>query len=157
MNNYPSFTIERTGGNNEDKTLLPIPVPNLNQQKYQHLITIEHKAILNSNGMEITAPLYLKISTSYDTLNTFIQPEKYFNFSLKTNGFKYQDTQHPLMILNNDGIGTINIQIFIEQKEIIKANNPQLELNCNYELVDAQGKSFGGGIQTIENKITQLA
>ncbi|WAN63313.1 hypothetical protein RS022_03890 [Candidatus Phytoplasma rubi] len=25
INNYPSFTIERTGGNNEDKILLPIP------------------------------------------------------------------------------------------------------------------------------------
>lgn len=156
MNNCPSFAIERTGGNNEDKILLPIPIPNLNQQKYQHLITIDHKAILNSDGMEITTPLYLKIATRYDTQATFNHPEKYFNLSLKTNNFEYQDTKRPLMTLEN-GLGTIKIQFSIEQKEIIKAKNPRLELICDYELVDAQGKVFGGGSQTIENKIDQLA
>lgn len=155
MNNCPSFTIERTRGNNEDKTLLPIPIPNLNQQKYQHLITVEHKTTLNTNGLEITAPLYLKISPCYDTQTTFDHPEKYFNLSLKINNQEYEDTKRPLMILEN-GVGTIKIQISIEQKEIIEEKNPQLELIFDYELVDAQGKAFSGGSQTIENKIAQL-
>ncbi|KND62650.1 hypothetical protein [Candidatus Phytoplasma phoenicium] len=30
MNNFPSFTIKRTGGNNEDKILLTISLLNLN-------------------------------------------------------------------------------------------------------------------------------
>ncbi|MGM1458976.1 MAG: hypothetical protein ABZF75_01075 [Columbia Basin potato purple top phytoplasma] len=56
MNNCPSFVVERTAGNNQEKTLLPIPIPNLNQEKYQHLITVEHEATLNSNGLEFTVP-----------------------------------------------------------------------------------------------------
>ncbi|MDC9032165.1 hypothetical protein [Columbia Basin potato purple top phytoplasma] len=156
MNNCPSFNVERTGGNNEDKTLLPIPIPNLNVQKYHHLITVEHEATLNSNGMELTTPLYLKISTRYDTQETFNNSEKYFNLSLKVNNQEYEDTKRPLMILEN-GVGTMKIQISIEQKEIIKEKDPQLALICDYELVDTQGKAFSGGSQTIENKITQLS
>ncbi|WAN63500.1 hypothetical protein RS022_06660 [Candidatus Phytoplasma rubi] len=156
INNYPSFTIERTGGNNEDKILLPIPIPNLNQQKYQHLITVEHEATLNSNGLEITVPLYLKISTRYDTQTTFNHPEQYFNLSLKINDHEYEANKCPLMTLEN-GIGTMKIQISIEQKEIIKEKDPQLKLICDYELIDSQGKTFSGGSQTIENKIAQLA
>lgn len=156
MNNIPSFTVERTGGDNEDKNLLPLPIPNLNQGKYQHLITIDHEATLNSNGMELAAPLYLKIATHYDTLKTFNHPEKYFNLKLKINDQEYENTKRPLITLEN-GIGKMKIQISIEQKEIIKEKNPQLELICDYELVDNQGKGFSGGSQTIENKITQLS
>ncbi|QKX95082.1 MAG: putative secreted protein, SAP09-like [Rapeseed phyllody phytoplasma] len=157
MNNLPFFTIERTGGNNEDKTLLPIPIPNLNEQKYNHLITIEHEATLNSDGMDINVPLYLKISTKYDTQQTFINPEKYLNVGLKVDNNDYDDTKRPQIRLNDKGIGSLNIQISIEQKEIITNKNPQLELICDYELVDSKGTAYSGGSQTIENKITNLA
>ncbi|ABC65329.1 conserved hypothetical protein [Aster yellows witches'-broom phytoplasma AYWB] len=157
MNNLPFFTIERTGGNNEDKTLLPIPIPNLNEQKYNHLITIEHEATLNSNGMDINVPLYLKISTKYDTLQTFTNPEKYLNIGLKVDNNDYDDTKRPQIILDSNSLGKLNIQISIEQKEIITNKNPQLELIVDYELVDFQGKAYGSGSQTIENKISNLA
>ncbi|WP_341266675.1 hypothetical protein [Candidatus Phytoplasma fraxini] len=157
MNNLPFFAIERTGGNNEDKTLLPIPIPNLNEQKYNHLITIEHEATLNSNGMDINVPLYLKISTKYDTLQTFTNPEKYLNVGLKVDNNDYDDTKRPQIILDSNSLGKLNIQISIEQKEIITNKNPQLELICDYELVDSQGKAYGSGSQTIENKITNLS
>lgn len=157
MNNLPFFTIEWTGGNNEDKTLLPIPIPNLNEQKYNYLITIEHEATLNSNGMDINVPLYLKISTKYDTLQTFTNPEKYLNVGLKVDNNDYDDTKRPQIRLNDKGIGSLKIQISIEQKEIITNKNPQLELICDYELVDSQGTAYSGSSQTIENKITNLA
>ncbi len=157
MNDLPLFNIERVGGNNENKTLLPIPIPNLNQQKYNHLITIEHEATLNSNGMDISNPLYLKITPKYDTNQTFTNPEKYFNLGLKVNNHDYDDTKRPQMILKENGLGMLNIQINLEQKEIINTKNPQLELIVDYELVDSQGKAYGVGSQTIENKITQLA
>ncbi|QTX02602.1 putative secreted protein, SAP09/SAP39-like [Candidatus Phytoplasma luffae] len=157
INDFPIFTVERTGGNNENQILLPISIPNLSQKKYNHLITIEHEAILNSNGIDISIPLYLKLSTQYNTNQSFNNPEKYLNISLKVNNNDYDDTKRPQMILNDKGIGIIKIQISIEQKEIINSKNPQLELICDYELVDSQGKSFEGGNQTIENKIAQLA
>ncbi|WP_017191592.1 hypothetical protein [Poinsettia branch-inducing phytoplasma] len=157
MNDVPFFTVERVGGNNEDKTLLPIPIPNLNEQKYNHLITIEHEATLNSNGMDINVPLYLKISTKYDTLQTFTNPEEYLNVGLKVNNKDYDDTKRPQMILNENGLRKLNIQISIEQKEIITNKNPQLELIVDYELVDSQGKAYGSGSQTIENKISNLS
>ncbi|MBP5836231.1 hypothetical protein [Candidatus Phytoplasma meliae] len=157
MKDVPLFNVERVGGNNEDKTLLPIPIPNLNQQKYNHLITIKHEATLNPNGMDISIPLYLKITPKYDTNQTFTKPENYFNLSLKINNHDYDDTKRPQMILNENDLGTLNIQINLEQKEIINTKNPQLELIVDYELVDSQGKPFGGGSQTIENKISQLA
>lgn len=152
---FPVFTVETTGGKNQDKFLLPLPVPNLNPQKYQHLITFEDEATLKSNGLEITTPLYLKITPHYDPQGTFTQPEIYFNLALKVEGYQYDDTKRPLMTLT-DGIGTLKNQISIEQKCFIPNKNPQLKLFCDYELVDAQGKSFGGGSQIIENKITQL-
>ncbi|WP_323847679.1 MAG: hypothetical protein Q2306_02280 [Phytoplasma sp.] len=157
MTDIPLFNVERVGGNNEDKTLLPIPIPNLNQQKYNHLITIDHEATLNSNGMEIAIPLYLKITPKYDTHQTFTHPEAYFNLGLKVNNHDYDDTKRPQMILNENDLGMLNIQINLEQKEMINTKNPQLELIVDYELVDSQGKAYGGGIQTIENKISQLA
>ncbi|MFB0638575.1 MAG: hypothetical protein AB2N28_3670 [Candidatus Phytoplasma solani] len=35
--------------------------------------------------------------------------------------------------------------------------NPKLDLIIDYELVDSKGNGFGGGSQTIENKIAQTA
>lgn len=105
--------------------------------------------------MEITAPLYLKIKDSYDTLKTFANPENYFNILFKVNGYEYSDTKRPLMTLNSNGLGTLDVQINLEQKELIKTKDPQLELIVDYELVDAQGNAYGGGSQVIQNKITQ--
>ncbi|WP_349402050.1 putative secreted protein [Candidatus Phytoplasma solani] len=155
MNAIPSFTVERVGGNNEEKSLLPIPIPNLNEKKYKHLIDIQHKAILHSNGMEITTPLYLKILYTHNTNNTFANPNNYFTVYTECNGSGYQDAKRPLMTFSN-GVGIINIKISIQQDKIIEEKNPELELICDYELVDSQGKSFGGGTK-IENKITQFA
>ncbi|AOF54638.1 putative effector, AYWB SAP09-like protein [Maize bushy stunt phytoplasma] len=156
MNSIPIFDVERTGGNNEDKILLPIPVPNLNPAKYNHLITIEHKVTLNHNGMDIQTPLYLKVSTKYDTQQTLANPEKYFNVGLKTDNNDYDDIKRPQIKLNDRGIGLINIQISIEQKEIINTPNPKLNFICNYELVDYQGKVLDRGSQTIQNKISNI-
>jgi hypothetical protein len=160
--NIPIFTVERTAGNNADKTLIPMPMPNLDQQKYDHLITFDHEATLNLNGMVTSKPLFLKLKTIFDTNNTFVNPEKYFNLGvniLDNNNQKnpYDDTSRPQMKINN-GIGKIKIQMNIEQKDFITTNNnPQLDLICNYELVDAQGNSYSGGSQTITNTITNTA
>ncbi|MDO8057639.1 hypothetical protein, partial [Candidatus Phytoplasma gossypii] len=124
----PCFEVNRIDGNNEDKILLPLTIPNLNSDKYHHLITINHQAILNKKGMDINVPLYLKMTTQYDTENTFSHPETYFNLAIKNNGKNYDDTKRPLMIFNNEGIGKTDIQIQLEQREIIKAKNPQLTL-----------------------------
>ncbi|WP_320412186.1 hypothetical protein [Candidatus Phytoplasma ziziphi] len=118
MNNLPFFTIERTKGNNEDKILIPLPIPNFKPSKYQHLIEMEHKAVLNTNGVEMD-PLYLKITSSYDTKTTFENPTNFFNLSMKVNNNEYDESQRPLTALK-EGNGTITIQIGIEQKEIIK-------------------------------------
>ncbi|TKA87969.1 MAG: AYWB SAP09-like protein [Periwinkle leaf yellowing phytoplasma] len=107
--------------------------------------------------MDINVPLYLKISTKYDTLQTFTNPEKYLNVGLKVDNNDYDDTKRPQIRLNDKGIGSLKIQISIEQKEIITNKNPQLELICDYELVDSQGTAYSGSSQTIENKITNLA
>ncbi|MFB5029889.1 MAG: hypothetical protein WJU30_00443 [Candidatus Phytoplasma pruni] len=70
----------------------------------------------------------------------------------------YDDTKRPQIRLNDKGIGSLKIQISIEQKEIITNKNPQLEIIVDYELVDSQGKAYGSGSsQTIENKITNLS
>ncbi|AYJ01090.1 hypothetical protein CWO85_00870 [Candidatus Phytoplasma ziziphi] len=160
MNNLPFFTIERTKGNNEDKILIPLPIPNFKPSKYQHLIEMEHKAVLNTNGIEIDGPLYLKITSSYDTKTTFENPTNFFNLSMKVNNNEYDESQRPLMALK-EGNGTITIQIGIEQKEIIKetidGKKPELDLIFDYELVDSKGNSFSGGNQTIKTSIVQTA
>ncbi|WP_017193033.1 hypothetical protein [Italian clover phyllody phytoplasma] len=153
----PLFDVVRTGGNNEDKAIIPLLLPNLNPTKYAHTISFDHKATLNSDGMDINVPLYLKISTKYDTQQTFINPEKYLNVGLKVDNNDYDDTKRPQIRLNDKGIGSLNIQISIEQKEIITNKNPQLELICDYELVDKNGNAFGGGTRTVETKIDQHA
>ncbi|WP_373402952.1 hypothetical protein [Candidatus Phytoplasma solani] len=157
-NEIPIFEVERTGGNNAEKTLLPIPIPNLNKNKYAHLITIDHKAIFNPNGIELGDPLYLKIATRYDTHNTFAKPEQFFNLSIKVAGVEYNDATRPKMTEKGETKETQrNIKISIEQRDLITNKNPKLNLIIDYELVDAQGNGFGGGSQTIENKIAQTA
>ncbi|QYC30736.1 hypothetical protein HGD80_02715 [Paulownia witches'-broom phytoplasma] len=159
LDKFPLFNVERTKGNNENKILIPLPIPNFKPSKYQHLIEMEHKAVLNTNGVEMD-PLYLKITSSYDTKTTFENPTNFFNLSMKVNNNEYDESQRPLMALK-EGNGTITIQIGIEQKEIIKktidGKKPELDLIFDYELVDSQGKAFSGGSQTIKNKITNLA
>ncbi|RMI88699.1 hypothetical protein [Candidatus Phytoplasma solani] len=160
-NEIPTFEVERTGGNNTEKTLLPIPIPNLNKNKYAHLITIDHKAIFYPNGIELGEPLYLKIATRYDTHNTFAKPEQFFNLSIKVAGVEYNDATRPKMAekgkIDPTHFYFCNIKISIEQRDLITNKNPKLDLIIDYELVDAQGNGFGGGSQTIENKIVQTA
>ncbi|WP_017192990.1 hypothetical protein [Italian clover phyllody phytoplasma] len=157
MTDIPLFNVERVGGNNEDKAIIPLPLPNLNPTKYAHTISFDHKATLNSNGMDINTPLYLKLKMTYDTHNTFANPSNFFLHEVKVNNATYNDTKRPQMIFNKKGLGQLNIQISIEQKEIITNKNPQLELICDYELVDSQGTAYSGSSQTIENKITNLS
>ncbi|GFZ75109.1 hypothetical protein HPP_0670 [Hydrangea phyllody phytoplasma] len=154
-NNFPCFTVERTGGNNENKTLLPLLIPNLNKENYLHLITVDHEATFKSNGMKLANNLYLKTNLTYDTKNTFNNPAEIFNTSLKINNNEYDDAKRPQMVLDADGNGKLKIKFGIEQKEIINVDNPLLDVILDYELVDSQGKSFGGGSQTIQQKITQ--
>ncbi|GLH60556.1 hypothetical protein HGD80_03450 [Paulownia witches'-broom phytoplasma] len=156
-NNFPCFTVEKTDGNNDNKTLLPLPIPNFNQVKYSYLITVDHEATFKSNGMEITTPLYLKTKLTYNTKNTFNNPAEIFNTSLKINNNEYDDAKRPQMVLDADGNGKLKIKFGIEQREIIDAAKPTLDVILDYELVDSQGKSFGGGSQTIQQKITQTA
>ncbi|WP_373403112.1 hypothetical protein [Candidatus Phytoplasma solani] len=155
-NEIPIFEVERTGGNNTEKSLLPIPITNLNKNKYAHLITIDHKAIFNPNGIELGEPLYLKIATRYDTHNTFAKPEQFFNLSIKVAGVEYNDATRPKMTEKGETKETQrNIKISIEQRDLITNKNPKLDLIIDYELVDSKGNGFGGGSQTIENKTTQ--
>ncbi|WP_227807119.1 hypothetical protein [Mulberry dwarf phytoplasma] len=154
-NNFPYFTVDKTGGNNDNKTLLPLSIPSLNKETYLHLITVEHEATFKSNGMKINTPLYLKTTITYDTKDTFQASNQIFNTSLKINNNEYDDAKRPQMLLDNDGNGKLQINFGIEQKEIINVDNPLLDVILDYELVDSKGKSFGGGSQKIEQKITQ--
>ncbi|MGE9276569.1 MAG: hypothetical protein ACQKHC_01595 [Candidatus Phytoplasma pruni] len=156
MTEIPLFDVFRTGGNNEDKAIIPLPLPNLNPTKYAHTISFDHKATLNSNGMDINTPLYLKLKMTYDTHNTFANPSNFFLHEVKVNNATYDNTKRPQMILK-DGKGALQVRINVEQKEIITNKNPQLTLICDYELVDKNGNAFGGGSQTIEQKMTQHA
>ncbi|MDV3143188.1 MAG: hypothetical protein Q8764_01285 [Pigeon pea little leaf phytoplasma] len=155
-NDAPIFEVKRIDGNNEDKILIPIPMPNLNPSKYIHTITINHQAILKKNGFDINVPLFLKITTNYDTENTFAHPEQYFNLEIKNNGINYDDTKRLPMVLNNKD-GHLDIQIKLEQKQFINHKDPCLNLIIDYELVDQDGNNWSGGSQTIENKIIQTA
>ncbi|WEX20432.1 MAG: putative secreted protein, SAP09, SAP39-like [Candidatus Phytoplasma citri] len=155
-NDIPIFEVKRIDGNNEDKILIPLSFPNLNPDKYQHLITINHQATLTKNGFDINVPLFLKITTNYDTENTFSHPETYFNLEIKNNGVKYDDTKRLPMVLNSED-GHLDIQIKLEQKQFINQTNPCLNLIIDYELVDQDGNAWSGGSQTIENKIIQTA
>ncbi|WP_318749406.1 hypothetical protein [Candidatus Phytoplasma stylosanthis] len=96
------FEVKRIDGNNEDKILIPIPMPNLNPSKYIHTITINHQATLTKNGFDINVPLFLKITTNYDTENTFSNPDQYFNLEIKNNGVIYDDTKRLPMVLNSE-------------------------------------------------------
>ncbi|MDO8030351.1 hypothetical protein OC709_02440 ['Planchonia careya' phytoplasma] len=154
--NVPFFEVNRIDGDNEDKILIPVNFPNFNPDKYQHLITIKHQAVLKRNGFDINT-LYLKITTKYDTKDTFLQPEVYFNLEIKNNGVIYDDTKYLPMVLNNEDIGYIDIQIKLEQKQFIPQKHPRLNLIFDYELVDQNGNALSGGSQTIENKIIQNA
>ncbi|WP_320415507.1 hypothetical protein [Candidatus Phytoplasma bonamiae] len=59
-NDAPIFEVKRIDGNNEDKILIPIPMPNLNPSKYIHTITINHQAILKKMGLTSTFLYFLK-------------------------------------------------------------------------------------------------
>ncbi|MDV3140207.1 MAG: hypothetical protein Q8751_00740 [Candidatus Phytoplasma australasiaticum] len=155
-NDAPIFEVKRIDGNNEDKILIPLSSPNLNPDKYQHLITINHQATLTKNGFDINVPLFLKITTNYDTKNTFANPDQYFNLEIKNNGVNYDDTKRLPMVLTSDD-GHLDIQIKLEQKQFINHKDPFLNLIIDYELVDQDGNAWSGGSQTIANKIIQTA
>ncbi|GLH61238.1 MULTISPECIES: hypothetical protein [16SrI (Aster yellows group)] len=156
-NDAPLFEVNRVSGNNEDKTLIPLPMPNLNPNKFHHTVTINHQAILKTNGFDISVPLYLKITPKYDTHNTFLNPEPLFNLEVKNNNTLYDDTNRKQMVIDNDGKCNINIQIKLEQNDFVQATNPQLTLVLDYELVDKNGNTFNGSGTTLKNKITNLA
>ncbi|AGL90531.1 hypothetical protein [Candidatus Phytoplasma australiense] len=156
-NNAPLFEVNKISGNNEDKTLIPLPMPNLNPNKYHHTITINHQAVLNLNGFDSDIGLYLKITPKYDTHNTFSNPETLFNLEIKTNNIIYDDTKRQQLIYKPNGKGNTNIQIKLEQNNFVKATNPLLTLVLDYELVDSNGNAFSGSGTTIENKIKNLA
>ncbi|MDV3155253.1 MAG: hypothetical protein Q8770_02330 [Sweet potato little leaf phytoplasma] len=156
-NDAPLFEVNRINDHNEDKILIPIPMPNLNPSKYTHNVTINHQATLNKNGFDIDVPLFLKITTKYDTENTFSHPDRYFNLEIKSNNTIHDETQRPRMVLNDEGIGKINIQISLQQHQFISVQNPILNLILDYELVDKNGNALGGGTQTITNPIANIA
>lgn len=156
-NDAPLFEVNRVSGNNEDKTLIPLPMPNFNPNKYHHVVTINHQVLLNTNGFDVSVPLYLKITPKYDTHNTFSNPEPLFNLEVKNNNTLYDDTKRQQMVINKDGKGDINVQIKLEQNDFVQATNPQLTLVLDYELVDKNGNTFSGSGTTLKNKITNLA
>ncbi|MDV3182835.1 MAG: hypothetical protein Q8869_03245, partial [Candidatus Phytoplasma australasiaticum] len=102
-------------------------MPNLNPSKYIHTIAINHQAIFKKNGFDINVPLFLKITTNYDTENTFAHPEQYFNLEIKNNGVIYDDTKRLPMVLTSDE-GHLDIQIKLEQKQFINHKDPCLNL-----------------------------
>ncbi|WP_334347518.1 hypothetical protein [Candidatus Phytoplasma prunorum] len=149
----PLFTIDRTGGNEEDKTLIALPKPNFDPSTEVHLINFSHVAQLDTTGCNIKVPLYLSVKIQYDTHNTIANPENCFNSAIKINGVDYDHDKKPQMIIT-DNHGKIDLQFYIEQKE--SKPNGKLSIVCHYDLVDAQGASFTGGSQSIETKITNL-
>lgn len=161
-NNFPTFEVEIIGGNNQNKYLIPIEIPNLNKEKYDHLINIEHKATLKSHNMEIKEILFLKIQISLDTQNTFYNPEKYFDFQIiTTNADKknkiYSNEERPYYIpMKENETQSIIINTQIQQKEILSSNNPILYLVYDYEIVDQQGKTITGGSNIVSNKISNI-
>ncbi len=160
--NFPIFKVELLGGNNRNKHLIPISIPNLNKDKYEHLINIEHSVILNSQNIEIKEPLFLKIEIFLDTQNTFQNPEKYFNYQIITTKDKEKDKiyssndkpQYSAMHPNETQ--TIKINTQIQQKDIISEKNPKLFLVYDYELVDKQGKTINGGSNIVSNKTSNI-
>ncbi|MGL9687655.1 MAG: hypothetical protein ACQBVK_02600 [Candidatus Phytoplasma sp. TWB_XP] len=153
----PLFEVNKISGNNEDKILIPLLMPNLNPNKYHHVVTINHQVLLNTNGFAVSVPLYLKITPKYDTHNTFSNPETLFNLEIKNNNTIYDDTKRQQMVINQNGKGDINVQIKLEQNDFVTAINPNLTLVLDYELVDKDGNAFSGSATTVENKITNLA
>ncbi|MEZ0180156.1 hypothetical protein ['Camptotheca acuminata' phytoplasma] len=162
LNNFPILEIEGSDKNNLDKFLLPISVPNLNQNKYEHLIKIEHIATLFSKGMTIKEPLFLKIEVNFDSQNTFLNPKEYFNIEIITtdandNKLFYKDEQKPCFEAMNEN-ETQQIKIFtkIEQKNIINANEPKLFLIYDYDIVDKQGNAITGGNSLITQEVMNI-
>ncbi|CAM11744.1 Conserved hypothetical protein [Candidatus Phytoplasma australiense] len=156
-NDAPLFEVNRIRGNNEDKTLIPLPMPNLNPNKCHHVVTINHQAVINANGFDVSVPLYLKITPKYDTHNTFFNSETLFNLEIKNNNTLYDDTKRQQMVINENGKGVINVQIKLEQNDFVEVTNPLLTLVLDYELVDKDGNALSGSGTTVENKIKQLA
>ncbi|KXT29447.1 hypothetical protein AXA84_0092 [Candidatus Phytoplasma oryzae] len=169
IKNMPSFEVQKkiTKKDNEKLEIIPLFLPNLNEQKYTHLIEIEHEAQLNKNSMDIQIPLFLKINYEFDTNNTFYDPEKYFNlsiffyypqgFSNLTNYQIYEENKKPQFFYDSVGIGKIQVLIKIEQikeiKNYIDKENPELSLIIHYHLVNQQDKDFESGVKTIHNNL----
>jgi hypothetical protein len=148
---FPSLDIKRVDSNINDKLILiPLSIPNFNQEKYTHTKIIQHELILNQNEIDIQVPLFLKIFNTFDTHNTFTQPEKYFNVNFKiinkqNNYIFYEDDKRPQMICESNGIGKIVVNIEVQQEKILSQNNPELDLVIFYDLLDEKGQSFSGG------------
>ncbi|WP_323847555.1 MAG: hypothetical protein Q2306_01555 [Phytoplasma sp.] len=161
---FPTFEIELIGGNHQNKYLIPISIPNLNKDKYEHLINIEHKAILHSKSTEIKEILFLKITLSLESPNiTFENRNNFFAFQfLVTDANKqkqiYSDDDRPCYVhMQPNNTQTIIINTQLQQKDILTSNHPKLYLIYDYELVDKQGKSITGGTNIVTNRITNVA
>ncbi|AYJ01056.1 hypothetical protein CWO85_00685 [Candidatus Phytoplasma ziziphi] len=160
--NFPIFKVELLGGNNQNKYLIPFSIPNLNKDKYEHLINIEHSVILSSQSMEIKDPLFLKIEIFFDTQNTFQNPEKYFDYQIITTKDKEEakiyspEAKPQYSAMHPNETQTIKINTQIQQKDLILAKNPKLFLVYDYELVDKQGKIITGGSNIVSNKTSNI-
>ncbi|MGI3135979.1 MAG: hypothetical protein ACN23H_00110 [Candidatus Phytoplasma vitis] len=161
-NNFPIFKVELSGGNNQNKHLIPVSIPNLNKDKYEHLINIEHSVILNSQNIEIQEPLFLKIEIYLDTQDTFQNPQKYFDYQIITTKDKEEDkiysseNKPQYSAMHPNETQTIKINTKIQQKDIILEKNPKLFLIYDYELVDKQGKTITGGSNMVSNKTSNI-
>ncbi|WP_341266482.1 hypothetical protein [Candidatus Phytoplasma fraxini] len=160
---FPLFEVELIGGNHQNKYLIPISIPNLNKEKYEHLIEIEHKAVLHSKNTEIKELLFLKIKISLESPNITVENRnKCFAFQVlvtDTNEQKqiYSDDKKPCYLhMKPNETQKIIILTQLQQKEVCPSFNPKLYLIYDYELVDQQGKSIQGGNNIVSNKITNI-
>ncbi|AYJ01361.1 hypothetical protein CWO85_02515 [Candidatus Phytoplasma ziziphi] len=137
------FEVKETKRTDIAKILLPTLIPNFNTNKYVHKMEVTHKAELKNISAFDNKDVYLKITNSCVTHNTFTEPEKYFNLSIKINNTEYNKDKVKWEANKTE----MEIQIALEQNQIIpnSQNDPKLDLKITYELVDTNGNSFPEG------------
>ncbi len=150
--NLPKFTVDRIEGNNLDKKLLLISVPILSDT-YVHDIKIKHEGTLNINGCNVDVPLFLKLTTGFDNDEVRKATDIKVECATTDGNREYTDEARPQLKTVN-GTTKVIINYTIQQNKY--HDKKTSTLISKYELVDKNGKDFGGGTK-ITTKITQIA
>ncbi|MGA0447940.1 MAG: hypothetical protein ACLTFB_01035 [Candidatus Phytoplasma pyri] len=152
---FPEFNVVKTNGNNLEKRIFPLCLPNLAPSTTATTISIEHTATLNAPNFNVEVPMYLKIKNHFDTLGTFTLSENDFMLERKCDFALYDDTNRPKIVLK-DKKAQIKIDYRVETNRVFKNHSNKLELVSIYELVDKQGHSFEGSVPQITQNAIKL-